>query len=238
MIFLPSLVLKTVFRASLGKILNTVSTCIIRIEGYRLSEKKTTEAFYVTEKLQKEIHAVIGFSEKSEKSKSECYVDFFKKLILNKSSPAPNSPIGEQVKSDVPLTQPSLSERAKNDPALKEFLENINRPLPPPPCNYVAKGGIDPKTQLQYVFCDNPKRSKGKPLQIALTVCQKCWERKEWVKKHKPKNIKQIYCNQDGLWVFPTKCVNCKTPCDKAPASNPYLTDLERYKREQGGQPS
>lgn len=55
-----------------------------------MKEKSHTESFCTTENFLDEIHRLIGFSDKSEKSKSECYVDFFKKLLLNNSSPPPS----------------------------------------------------------------------------------------------------------------------------------------------------
>ena len=61
-----------------------------------MNEKKTVESFKCSEDFAKKVHGIIGFSENSEKSKSECYIEYFQKLILNKSSPAPDSPNGEQ----------------------------------------------------------------------------------------------------------------------------------------------
>jgi hypothetical protein len=61
-----------------------------------LSDKKTTLALYCSESFKQKILEFIGYSEQSGKSISESLIEYFEKLILNKSSPAPNSPSGEQ----------------------------------------------------------------------------------------------------------------------------------------------
>jgi hypothetical protein len=56
--------------------------------------------------------------------------------------------------------------------------------LPAPQCNYVGygKGYIDPKTKVQMVFCDNPKKYE-QPEAVPLSSCISCWKRKEWAKE-------------------------------------------------------
>jgi hypothetical protein len=54
---------------------------------------------------------------------------------------------------------------------------------------------------------------------------------------NKAKPLGMTWCRDGGILVFPSKCGKCKIPCDKAPATNPFLSDLERFKRQQGGQP-
>lgn len=90
-----------------------------------------------------------------------------------------------QPQSDVSTTQPSLQERAKTNPVLKELIENVNKPLPPPPCPFCSQGYIDQKTQIQYVFCDHVTKRHPRSGFIPFKACLKCWERKEYVKKKK-----------------------------------------------------
>jgi len=204
-----------------------------------LKEKKTTLALYTTESFKEKILNYIGYDSKSGLSQSEALVKFFEKLILNKdslqtSNQTPTSDLPETKRN---LLDPSLPQETLK--ARKEFLEKVNSPpsYPIPPCHYASKDKfIDPKTGLQCIYCDNPKRTKGKPLQIPLIACVKCWERREWFNKQRkntPKEIKEIYCKQSGLWVKPTACINCKTPCEKAPPTNPYLSDIQRYHNSQ-----
>jgi|YelNatPaOPRAMG01_1025707.scaffolds.fasta_scaffold27407_6 hypothetical protein len=88
-----------------------------------------------------------------------------------------------KAQSDVSLSSESLKERAEKNPMLKEALEKIKEPTPPPPCNYCSKGYFDNK-RGQIVYCDDPKR-RGKskePIEISIEACLKCWERIQWVK--------------------------------------------------------
>lgn len=60
-----------------------------------------------------------------------------------------------------------------------------------------------------------------------------------WIRDPKQaKPLGMTWCRDGGILVFPNKCGKCKTPCDKAPATNPFLSDIERYKRQQSPQPS
>lgn len=107
----------------------------------------------------------------------------FKKLIFDKNAPAPQLPASEKPQSDIPTDSLSLQERAKQNPALKEALENINQPLPPPPCHYLAKGYTDKKTGITYIFCNGEK--------MPLTVCMNLYERHRAKNKQCiPQNIK------------------------------------------------
>jgi len=199
-----------------------------------LKEEEDKIQFRVSKSFKKQILDYIGYDPEIHKWESDAFREYFKKVIFNKDSLVTSN---QQVKSDVETSNPSLKERMEKNPAKEEFIKRINEPLPPPPCPYVAKDTyIDPKTGLQYVFCDNPKRRGkcGKPTAIPLTVCQKCWERREWVRERKkkiPKQIKEIYCPRAGTWILPSACITCKHPCEKAPPENPYLSDIERQHR-------
>lgn len=61
-----------------------------------MSEKKTTLSLYCTENFKQKILDYIGYSEQSGKSVSESLIEYFEKLLLDNSSPAPNSLSGEQ----------------------------------------------------------------------------------------------------------------------------------------------
>jgi hypothetical protein len=151
---------------------------------------------------------------------SDKFVEFIAKLdrslnLYSNSLPS-NSPSGEQkpvVNSDVSTTEPSLEERAKTNPALKEWLENVNKPLPPPPCPFCSKGYTDEKTKLQFVYCDHVTKRHPKSGFIPFQACLKCWERKEYIKKHRaetPPQIKKVYCTFGGSWIDPSLCLECK----------------------------
>jgi hypothetical protein len=48
-----------------------------------------------------------------------------------------------------------------------------------------------------------------------------------------------VFCEHDGgLWAYPSKCHDCKTPCQKAPDTNTHLSQTERLRRAQDSQPS
>lgn len=42
-----------------------------------------------------------------------------------------------------------------------------------------------------------------------------------------------VYCIDGGLWVYPRKCDDCKTPCDNAPPLNPFVPFEESFERQQ-----
>ncbi len=168
----------------------------------------------------------IGFSCETE---TDVNIETLRKILfyIQQETQTPKSDLSETPKTE------------KWTPEQQEFIKKVNSPpsYPIPPCNYASKDKfIDPKTGLQTIYCDNPKRTKGKPLQIPLIACLKCWERREWFykkRKQTPRQINEIYCKQGGLWVKPTACINCKNPCEKAPPTNPYLTDIQRYHNSQ-----
>jgi hypothetical protein len=147
--------------------------------------------FKWSEKDLQSLYDFIGFSEKSGEFFSNSMENHLRKLIFDNSSPAPNSPNGEQITSDVPLTQPSLQERAKTDPALKEFLDKVKPvdELPPPPCPFVSKGYIDKKLGIQLIYCASHKYKT--PVTLALSVCIKCWERREYMKKKRERETEE-----------------------------------------------
>lgn len=164
------------------------------------------------------------FSEKAR----EVIHRLYKSLILDKNSLSPQLPTGEQPKSDIPTTNPSLEQRAQTNPALKQALENIKRPTPPPPCNYC---GQISETEIE---CGKPMKEGKKPLKISLASCIACWNRRQWYQKKKKENQispeeepiietlpqcrnlhhidptkKEIYCIQYGDWKTYEFCQNC-----------------------------
>jgi hypothetical protein len=148
-----------------------------------LSEKKTTLSIYASQEWIEKFLDAIHFSEQQGTSNNEKIIAGIEKYVLNKNSPAVNSPASEKPQSDIPTNSLSLQERAKQNPALKEALENINQPLPPPPCHYLAKGYIDKKTGITYIFCNGEK--------MPLTVCMNLYERHRAKNKQCiPQNIK------------------------------------------------
>jgi hypothetical protein len=85
--------------------------------------KITPESFIPkTENQRQLIWQTIGWSENSPKSKSETYIEFFEKLILNKSSPAPNSPSGEQ-KTEITKTSEQKLSYEKWTPTQQKAIE-------------------------------------------------------------------------------------------------------------------
>jgi hypothetical protein len=188
-----------------------------------LSEKKTTLSFYCPEKIKDFFLQYIGWSENSEKGMSDCFIEYVEKLILNRNSLAAQLPASEKETDieDLPQTKEDLIQKLKEkqDPYARIEI----------PCIY----GVWHE-EKQMVECQRFLKTKQKIVYISLDGCKKCYKRRQWIEKNKPKNIQQIFCNHDGLWVYPTKCVNCKNPCEKAPATNPYLSDIERYKRKEG----
>ena len=87
-----------------------------------MAEKKTTLALYCTEDFKQKILDYIGYSEQSGKSISESLIEYFKKLLLDKSSPAPNSPSGEQ-KPTIEQKPESNSSTKKWTPAQQRAIE-------------------------------------------------------------------------------------------------------------------
>jgi len=89
------------------------------------------------------------------------------------------------ITSDVPLGEPQNPEKQKALEQLKKEKEEYYEvtELPLPPCNFSAKGFIDHKRGYQVVFCGDSKKYKSGHEPVPLTVCQKCWERKEWGKE-------------------------------------------------------
>ena len=154
---------------------------------------------------------------------SDCFIEYVEKLILNRNSLAAQLPASEKETDieDLPQTKEDLVQKLKEkqDPYARIEI----------PCIY----GVWHE-EKQMVECQRFLKTKQKIVYISLDGCKKCYKRRQWIEKNKPKNIQQIFCNHDGLWVYPTKCVNCKNPCEKAPATNPYLSDIERYKRKEG----
>ena len=80
--------------------------------------KNHTISFQFSQEKVIDLYELVGFSENSPKSKSECFRDFFEKLLLNNLSPAPQSPNGEQK----PESKPS-SEYQKWTPAQQRAIE-------------------------------------------------------------------------------------------------------------------
>jgi hypothetical protein len=87
-----------------------------------LAEKKTTLALYCTENFKQKILDYIGYNEQSGKSISESLIEYFKKLLLDKSSPAPNSPNGEQ-KTEITQTSEQKPSSEKWTPAQQRAIE-------------------------------------------------------------------------------------------------------------------
>lgn len=141
---------------------------------------------------------VLSFLKTYEKDhKCKSLSDAINQIIREKALQKP-------ITSDVPLGEPINPEKQK---AIQELKQEALTPLPPPPCNYVSKGYIDSKLNIQMVFCDNPSRKlKGRkePMSVALAVCQKCWERREWVKAKKEREqeegTQQIEQTSTSIW--------------------------------------
>lgn len=195
-------------------------------------EKKRSFTFKWNEKDLQSLYDLIGFSDKSGEFFGISMENYLKKLLLNNSSPQAS----DTIHSDVTTETDSLQKRAKSNPYLKEALDSVTKEteqsLEPPPCNYVSKSEKAGK-----VFCDNFRRTlKHVPVLFTLTTCQKCYERRQWVKEHRgeiPKQIEKVYCNDGGgLWIQPSRCLACPLPCEKAPITNIHLSPSEKFKRE------
>jgi len=131
-----------------------------------------------TFRLEDQAYSYLKTYEKEHKCKSE--TDALNQLVRDFASLKTQT-----ITSDVPMGEPVDPKKQK---AIHELRQEAITPLPPPPCQWCGKGYIDPKTNVQYIFCDNPSRKlKGKkdPMCIALTVCQQCWKRREYVRAKK-----------------------------------------------------
>jgi len=135
-----------------------------------------------TFRLEDQAYSYLKTYEKEHKCKSE--TDALNQLIRDFASLQTQKPT-----SDVPLGEPIDPEKQK---AIHELHQEAITPLPPPQCNYVGegKGYIDPKTGVQMVFCDNPKKYK-EPKAVPLASCIACWRRKEWVREKKEREAEQ-----------------------------------------------
>lgn len=105
-------------------------------------------------------------------SKIEFLSDAINQFIREKAS-SPSQP-----QSDVPMGKPL-------NPDKQALIERINQPdkIPPPPCNLASKETwIDPKTNIEYVFCRHPKyTTKGKPeAKITIGSCIEHWKGRQW----------------------------------------------------------
>jgi len=87
-----------------------------------LSEKKTTIGFYCPQKIADAFLKIIGYGENSSKSKGDCFIEYVEKLLLDKSSPAPNSPSGEQ-KTEITKTSEQKQEYKPWTPAQQRAIE-------------------------------------------------------------------------------------------------------------------
>jgi hypothetical protein len=109
----------------------------------------------------------------------------FKKLILDKLSPAAQSPTGEQKpQSDIPTTIPNLLDPSLPKETLearKELLEACKRQelhqLKPPDCPFCAKIS---DTEIE---CGKVLRKGKKPMLMSTSSCWACYERREYVKR-------------------------------------------------------
>lgn len=179
-----------------------------------MKEKTVTKSFKWSVNRLSELYALINFDPQSDKSFSDAMNDFLNSLLLTNQKPDTSN--NHKTFTNKNFLDPSLPKETLE--ARKALQKKLTQPLPPPPCHYASKGYIDPKTNIQIVYCDNPRRNKGKPLAIPLSVCQQCWNRRQFVKEHKPqipKQVKQIYCINEGMWVFPSKCQRCTTKCER-----------------------
>ena len=183
--------------------------------------KITPESFTPeSEEQRKQIWQVIGFGENSSESKSKTYIEFFKKLILDNSSPAPNSPSGEQKPQVNKSPEQILYDQYLKDtadfnfPETSENPKNVNAP-PLSPLDFVEqhqchyRATVKEKDGSFSIYCDTKK--------IPLEVCVTRQKRFLFMKK----NCKPIgYKPPQKQWQQHTQ---------QEPKTRPYKGDTEGY---------
>jgi hypothetical protein len=107
-------------------------------------------------------------------------------ILDTKDSPparSSNSGASDSIQSDVAPGMPEETNPTKQAliNKLKQEKEYEVEDLPIPPCPFCSKGYINRKLGVQMIYCASKKYKK--PLELALSVCQKCWERKEYMKQ-------------------------------------------------------
>lgn len=191
-------------------------------------KEKTTISVYVTEDLRKKILALIGYSEQSGKSISDTLREYFERITENLSAT-----------SDVPLGEPIDPETEK---ARQELLQKLREPptYPIPPCNYASKEKfIDPKTKLESVLCDHPKRAKNPPTIVPIISCVKCWERKQWIKQNIQRKIVKKVATERAFCPYKQQYYHTKEdlPCNRGiidlPCPNKYCSFNSQPQKEE-----
>ena len=130
----------------------------------------------------------------------------------------------QTITSDVPMGESIDPEKQK---AIHELHQEAITPLPPPPCQFCGKGYIEPKLNIQMVYCDNKARKpkgKGEAVPVPLTICQKCWERREYIKTKKDREQEENPTPQNDFPALPEcKNISRQTTNLKNKAGKPFI---------------
>jgi adenylate kinase family enzyme len=140
----------------------------------------------------------------------------------------------QAIQSDVPLGMSPETNSYKEalTRRLKERQEReLRSDLPVPPCHYCAKGYVENKTKIQYVFCSHPKKQiRNAPIALPLTSCQKHYEAMEWGRAKREKETEERKSEKvneteeqtsptfdvyDGIYHVSTRHSEAKTILDK-----------------------
>lgn len=197
--------------------------------GFRLSPDGDTKIG--------ELFAFYGVSGENFSDQMRLFIDnLYEKLLLYKKSTAASEQTSE-IKTDMDvITCPlriSLQDSKSgyacvNRPPKMVKLETIEICKV---CKALFMGLTDKTKRLGEQVSKQEPASKEEPAPPQ--------DKHAWIRDpNQAKHLGMTWCRDGGILVFPNKCGKCKTPCDKAPATNPFLSDTERLKRQQSPQPS
>ena len=145
-----------------------------------MSKKKITIGFYCPQEIANAFLKIIGYGENSSKSKGDCFIEYVEKLLLDKSSPAPNSPSGEQKPQTNKTPEQILYDQYLKDTSEIDFskIPKTETPKPQSPFDFIEqhpcldRAIVKEKDGTFVIYCQGKKI----PIEVCVTQQKKAIE--------------------------------------------------------------